>query len=297
MRRPIGDLDLFVAVARHRSFRGAAAETGLAASSLSDRVRALETGLGTRLLNRTTRSVGLTTAGAALLARLEPTLAELEAALDDAAGGGGTPSGLLRINAPRAAAQLVLPTLIARFLEAHPRVALELVVEDGFVDIVAAGFDAGVRYGESLAKDMIAVPIGPTQRYALVASPAFLARHGTPSTPGDLVDCPAICHRFPGGVALPWEFERGAEVVTLRPAVRLTCNDPQVELMSALDGVGVLFTFEGWVRTAVAEGGLVSLLEAWLPAFPGPFLYYASRRLVPPTLRAFIDFVRSERRG
>jgi DNA-binding transcriptional LysR family regulator len=199
MRRPIGDLDLFVAVAKHRGFRRAAAETGVSPSSLSDRLRALEEGLGTRLLNRTTRSVALTDAGAALLARLEPALAEVEAALGDAAAGDGGVAGTLRLNVPRAAAQLVLPPVVSAFLAAWPKVTLEMVVEDGFVDIVKGGFDAGVRYGESLDRDMIAVPFGGEQRYALVASPAWLAEHGPIATPADVVDRPAIQTRFPSG--------------------------------------------------------------------------------------------------
>jgi DNA-binding transcriptional LysR family regulator len=296
MRRPIGDLDLFVAVANHRGFRRAAAETGVSASSLSDRLRALEEGLGTRLLNRTTRSVALTDAGAALLARLEPALAEVDSALADAAAGHGGVAGTLRLNVPRSAAQLVMPPLVSAYLAAWPKVTLEMVVEDGFVDIVEGGFDAGVRYGESLDRDMVAVPLGGTQRFALVASPAWLEANGPVTDPADVVDRPAILHRFPSGAVLSWEFERDGRTVTARPRPKLVCNDSALQVAAAESGAGLLMTFEQWVREPVRAGRLVSLLEDWLPPFPGPFLYYPSRRQMPPPLRAFVDLAHAMRK-
>lgn len=292
-----GELPIFLAVARHKSFRRAAAELGLSTSGLSDRLRRLETHLGTRLFNRTTRSPSLTERGADLLKRIEPALAEISSALDEVGGADDAAVGTLRLNAPQAVAQLVLPHLLTPFLAAHPGVTVDLVVEDGFVDIVAAGFDAGLRYGESLAQDMIAVPIGPThQRYKLVATPDFVSAHGTPKTPEDLIGMPAIVHRFPGGYSPSWHLEREGRTVTLRPMARLTCSDPQVELAAAVDGLGLLMTFEEWTRPFVQTGQLVSLLDDWFPSFPGPFLYYPSRRHLPSPLRAFVDFARAHTR-
>ena len=297
MRPPLADLDLFAAVARHRSFRRAAREAGISPSSLSERLRALEDALGLRLLHRTTRSVSPTEAGAALLARLGPALGEIGAALEEAGRHGATPSGTLRINAPQSAAQLVLASLIPPFLAAHPRITLDVVVEDSFVDIVSGGFDAGIRYGESLARDTIAVPLGGPQRYVLVAAPALVAALGAPAAPRDLLQRPCIRHRFPSGNTPPWVFERGTETVTVRVEGPFTTTDPHLERAAALAGVGFLLTFEEWVREDIARGTLVSLLEEWLPPFEGPHLYYASRRHMPAALRAFVDFIRAHRQG
>jgi len=293
MRPPLADLDLFAAVARHRSFRRAAREAGISPSSLSERLRAL----GLRLLHRTTRSVSPTEAGAALLARLAPALGEIGAALEEAGRYGATPSGRLRVNAPQSAAQLVLAGLIPPFLAAHPRITLEVVVEDSFVDIAGGGFDAGIRYGESLSRDTIAVPLGGPQRYVLVASPALIARLGAPATPRDLLHRPCIRHRFPSGNTPPWIFERGTETVTVRVEGPFTTTDPHLERIAALEGVGFLMTFEEWVREDIAQGRLVSLLEEWLPPFEGPQLYYVSRRHMPAALRAFLDFLRARQQG
>ncbi|MFC4167651.1 LysR family transcriptional regulator [Teichococcus aestuarii] len=293
MRPPLADLDLLAGVARHRSFRRAAQEAGLSPSSLSERIRALEDALGVRLLHRTTRSVGPTEAGAALLARLGPALREIGEALAEAGGAQGGAGGTLRINAPQSAAQLVLAPLLPRFLAAHPRVTVEVVVEDGFIDIVEGGFDAGIRYGESLARDTVAVPLGGPQRYVLVAAPALLARCGTPAAPRDLLGLPCIRHRFPGGNLPPWVFERGAESVAIRPEGPLVTTDPHVERAAALAGAGFLMTFEEWVSEDIASGRLVPLLREWLPPFEGPFLYYASRRHLPAPLRTFVAFLRA----
>ena len=297
MLPPLADLDLFAAVARHRSFRRAAREAGISPSSLSERLRALEDVLGLRLLNRTTRSVSTTEAGMALLARLGPALSEIGAALQEAVRQGATPIGTLRINAPQSAAQLVLAGLIPPFLAAYPRITLDVVVDDNFVDIVGGGFDAGIRYGESLARDTIAVPLGGPQRYVLVASPALITRLGAPATPRDLLHRPCIRHRFPSGNIPPWVFERGGETVTLRVEGAFTTTDPHLERAAALGGVGFLVTFEEWVREDIVRGALVPLLEDWLPPFEGPQLYYASRRHMPAALRAFVDVIRAHRRG
>ncbi len=288
----LDDLDAFAAIARHRSFRRAAMERGVSASTLSQTLRDLEARLDVRLLNRTTRSVALTEAGARLLERLGPALTEIAGALDAVQAERGAPVGALRINAPEPAVELVLAPLIAPFLAAYPQVELEVFAQTELIDIVAGGFDAGVRWDESLAKDMIAVPISGPQRYAVVGSPDLIARVGAPAIPEDLMSRPCIRLRYPSGLQPGWEFERDGRALNLHPPARLICGSPHTQVRAALDGVGFLATFEGYVRDEVAAGRLFRVLDDWLPPFPGPFLYYPSRRLVPATLRAFIDFAR-----
>src|SRR6185437_15598918 len=285
------DLAAFVAIAHARNFRRAAREQGVSTSSLSQRLRDLEERLGVRLLNRTTRSVGLTEAGEALLSRAGPALAELGDALERVQGLREVPSGRLRINAPPPAVDLVQATMIAPFLKAYPKIDLEIVAESSFVDIVGAGFDAGVRYGEHLAQDMIAVSLSPPQRYAVVASPRYVAQHGRPTQPKDLLDHPCIRNRFGSKAMLDWEFEKPGRIVKVSPPAKLIATYLGLAMRAALDGVGFWATFEDYVSGAVRSGALVSVLEDWLPPFPGPFLYYPSRRQPPPALAAFVSFV------
>lgn len=296
-RLDLDALDSFAAVARHRSFRRAAVERGVSASTLSQNVRDLEAGLGVRLLNRTTRSVAPTAAGERLLERLAPALAEVGAAVDEARAAQAEPSGVLRINAPEPAIELVLAPLAAEFLAAHPAVQLNITAETALVDIVAKGYDAGVRWGESLAQDMVAVPLGPSQRYVLVASPETLQRHGVPQHPRELMDRPCLRVRFPSGAEPPWEFERDGEVVRLTPPARVVSNSVTLLLRAALDGAGFLATFEGYARPHLDAGRLVEVLPDWSDRFPGPYLYYPSRRHPPSALRAFVDFVQARRRA
>ncbi|WP_431856280.1 LysR family transcriptional regulator [Azospirillum sp.] len=297
MRRPdLSDLDAFAAVARHRNFRRAAVERGVSASTLSDAVRALEERLGVRLLNRTTRSVTPTEAGQRLLDRLGPALDEVGEALDAVNGFRDTPTGTLRLNVPSAAAHLVLAPLVAPFLATHPGLRLEIVEDNSFVDVFAAGFDAGVRYDEALAKDMIAVPLGPPQRFAVAASPALLAHVGVPGTPHDLLERPCIRHRFLSGALPPWEFARDGETVKLSPEGPLIVTSADMAVRAAEDGVGFVHSFEGFLRPSLDSGRLVEVLEDWSDRFPGPSLYYPSRRHVPAPLRAFVEFVRAHRR-
>ena len=215
------DLDAFVAVARTRNFRRAALEQRVSVSSLSQRLRGMEERLGVRLMNRTTRSVALTEAGELLLARVGPAIADVGDALDQVRGLRGLPSGRLRINAPPPAIDLVLAPMVAPFLKAYPQIDLEIVGDSWFVDIVAAGFDAGVRYGEHLAQDMIAVSLGPPQRYAVVASPQYVAQHGRPKHPKDLLDHVAIRTRFGSGAMPDWEFEKAGRIVKVAPPGKL----------------------------------------------------------------------------
>ncbi|HEX5262569.1 MAG TPA: LysR family transcriptional regulator [Phenylobacterium sp.] len=296
-RIDLGALDSFAAIARHGNFRRAAVERGVSPSTLSQTLRDLEARLGVRLLNRTTRSVALTDAGAALLRSLQPALGQIAAAVDEVRAVQDAPSGPLRINAPEPAVDLVLAPLAAAFLAAYPAVRLEVISETGFVDIVAKGFDAGVRWEESLAQDMVAVPLGPPQRFVVVATPEVIARHGAPAHPSELASRPCLHVRFPSGAEPPWEFERSGEVVRIAPQGPLLTTSPSLLMRAALDGVGFLQTFDGAAARHLASGRLVEVLKEWSEPFPGPRLYYPSRRHPPSALRAFIDFVQERRRA
>ncbi len=293
----LGDLAAFVAVARAGGFREAARAGGNGASSLSEAVRRLEARLGVRLLHRTTRSVAPTEVGARLLDRLGPALGEVEAALDVVNGFRDRPAGTLRLNVPGVAARLVLPRIVPPFLAAYPDIRLEVVVEDSFVDVLAAGCDAGIRYGERLEQDMIATPIGPrSQRFATAASPAYLDKRGRPEHPRDLLGHSCLRGRFSSGAMYEWEFERDGEIVKLDPSgpliVRVSgAADLAVDV--ALAGGGVAYLFEDWLRPHFDSGALEPVLEPWWQSFPGPFLYYPGRRYLPAPLRAFIDFAAS----
>jgi DNA-binding transcriptional LysR family regulator len=285
------DLDAFLAVARTRNFRRAALENRVSVSSLSQRLRDMEERLGVRLMNRTTRSVALTEAGELLLARAGPAIHDVAAALDQVRGLSNVPAGRLRINAPPPAIDLVLAPMVTAFLQAYPQIDLEIVGDSSFVDIVDAGFDAGVRYGEHLAQDMIAIPLGPQQRYAVVASPQYVAQHGRPKQPKDLLHHSTIRIRFGSGMMLDWEFEKAGRVVKVAPPGKLIANYPGLARRAALDGLGFWRTFEGYVRDELKSGALVRVLDDWCEPFPGPFLYYPSRRQPPPALGAFVTFV------
>lgn len=297
MTTDLADLDAFVTVARARGFRDAARASGKSASGLSEAVRRLETALGVRLLYRTTRSVSPTEAGRRLLERLGSALTEVESALDVVNGFRDRPIGTLRLNVPVSAARLVLPAIVPAFLAAYPEIRLEVVAEDSFVDVLAAGFDAGIRYDERLQQDMIAIPIGPrTQRFAVAAAPAYLDRHGRPRHPRDLLEHVCLRGRFSGRAMAPWEFEREGEVVRIEPTGPLvvslgTASD--LAVVVAIAGTGIVSHFEEWLRPHFASGALEPVLEPWWQSFSGPFLYYSGRRLVPAPLRAFIDFVRA----
>jgi DNA-binding transcriptional LysR family regulator len=285
------DLNAFVAIARTKNFRRAALDQHVSVSSLSQRLRRMEERLGVRLFNRTTRSVALTEAGEMLLSRVAPALSDVRDALDRVRGLSDMPSGRLRINAPPPAVDLVLAPMVAPFLRAYPQIELEIVAESSFVDIVDTGFDAGVRYGEHLAQDMVAVLLGGAQRYAVVASPDYVASHGRPKHPKDLLDHACIRTRF-GGRRIPdWEFEKAGRVIKIAPKGRLIATYFGLAMRAVKDGLGIWPTFEGYVREEIKSGALVSLLDDWCAPFPGPFLYYPSRRQPPPALAAFIAFV------
>lgn len=289
-----GALAPFLAVAKHHSFRRAAAELGVTPSALSHALRALEERLGVRLINRTTRSVALTEAGQRLLTRVAPAFRDIDDALDELNAFRDRPAGVLRINASRIALRMVLIPLVARFLARHPEVRVELTGEEALVDVVSGGFDAGVRLGETLAADMVATPIGPPHAFAIVGSPDFFARHPAPKTPYDLRSLPCIRHRFANGNVYHWEFERHGAELTVEVDGPLVLTDMDLMLDAALHGVGLVYAFEHSVREHIARGELVRVLRDWCPSYPGFFLYYPSRQRQPAVLRAFIDFVRAD---
>lgn len=249
-----------------------------------------------RLLNRTTRSVTPTAAGERLLAQLEPALGEVAAALGALDNFRDRPAGTLRLNVPTVAARLFLPDIACRFLKLYPEIELEIVAEDTFIDVLAAGFDAGIRYDERIERDMIAVPIGPSrQRYVTAASPAYLQERGMPQHPRDLLEHSCSRHRFLSGIGLTWEFERGGETFAISPSGALTSNSIEIELAAAVAGLGIISSFQELLESGLASGQLVAILDDWASEFSGPYLYYASRRHMPAPLRAFVDFLKLER--
>ncbi len=287
------DLQAFAAVARLRSFRQAASELGVSPSALSHALRGLETRLGVRLLNRTTRSVAPTEAGERLLSRLSPALQDIHGALDEINAFRDSPLGTLRINAPHAACELVLAPLVARFIYTHPGMRVELVADNAFVDIVATGFDAGARFGESLQQDMVALPRGPAQRFVVVASPDYLAAHGTPRCPRELQQHRCIRIRFTNGGFYRWRFARGNEQLEIEVDGPLAVAEMSLMIDAAERGLGLAYVFAQYAAAPVAAGRLVTVLDDWCPEIPGFYLYYPSRKLMPAGLKAFVDLLRS----
>ncbi|RMR29678.1 Regulatory protein, LysR:LysR, substrate-binding [Pseudomonas syringae pv. coriandricola] len=299
MNTDIQDLLAFVAVVNAGGFREAARISGKSASSLSDAIRRMEARLGVRLLNRTTRSVPPTEAGAKLMERSVPALAAVESALDVVNDFRDRPSGTLRLNVPVSAARLVLPSIITPFLQTYPDIRLEVVTEESFVDMLAAGCDAGIRYDDRLEQDMIAVPIGPRfQRFATAASPAYLAARGRPEHPRDLLDHACLRGKFPSGSLPPWEYEQEGETIRVDPSGPLIVRIGgafDLTVQAAIDGLGVVHLFEDWLRPHLDSGTLEPILEPWWQRFTGPYLYYHGRRYLPSPLRAFIDFINAGR--
>ncbi|MET3457083.1 LysR family transcriptional regulator [Pseudomonas kilonensis] len=301
MATDIQDLLAFVAVVNAKGFREGARVSGKSASSLSDAVRRMESRLGVRLLNRTTRSVVPTEAGARLMERIVPALGEVEAAMDVVNDFRDRPSGTLRLNVPVSAARLVLPAIITPFLKSYPDIRLEVVTEESFVDMLAAGCDAGIRYDERLEQDMIAIPIGPRfQRFATAAAPAYLDVRGRPEHPRDLLGHACLTGKFPSGALPLWEYERDGETVSVDPSGPLIVRiggAMDLAVQAAVDGLGVVHLFEDWLRPHLDSGALEPVLEPWWQRFTGPFLYYPGRRYLPSPLRAFVDFIHAQRGG
>lgn len=298
MATDLNDLSAFVAVVRAGGFRDAARARRVSPSSLSEAVRRLETKLGVRLINRTTRSIAPTEAGARLLDRLAPALGEVEAAMDVLNTFRDRPAGTLKLNVPANVARLVLPPIVTPFLKAYPDIRLEVIVEDAYVDVLAAGCDAGIRYEERLEQDMIAVPIGPRiQRFATAASPAYLEAHSRPKHPRDLLRHACLRGQFASGSMPIWEFERDGEIVKVDPAgplvVRLGAA-VDLAVSAAVAGLGIIHLFEDWLRPALDDGTLMPVLKPWWQSFSGPYLYYPGRRHLPAPLRAFIDFIKTK---
>ncbi|MBV6797653.1 LysR family transcriptional regulator [Xanthomonas euvesicatoria] len=290
-------MEAFVRVARAGGFREAAKSAGVSASTYSDAIKRMEASLGVRLFNRTTRSVVLTDAGNALLARIAPALLELENVREVVSAFRDTPTGTLRLNVPVSAARLVLPRILPAFMAAYPDITLEILTEESFVDVIAARCDAGIRYGERLQQDMVAIPIGPrVQRIATAAAPGYLDRRGRPTHPRELVAHDCIRGRFPSGVIAEWEFERDGEVVTIVPQGQLLVEiggGIELAIQAAIAGSGIMHLFEQWLQPQFDAGVLEPILRPWWQPFQGPYLYYPNRTLTPPALRAFIEFVKT----
>ncbi len=251
--------------------------------------------MGVRLLNRTTRSVSPTEAGFELLGRLRPALASLDDALDSVAAFRGSVTGTVRINAPRLGATILVRDILPVMAERFPDVVVDLVVEGKLVDIVAAGFDAGVRLVDSIAKDMIAVPFGATVSFVCVASPAYLERFGEPGTPDELTRHRCIGHRVPNGKLYRWEFERAGQMLTIDTAGPLILDDEELMVDAAMKGLGIAYVASPAAETALAEGRLRPVLAAWTPVPERVAVYYPGHRAVPPALRAFLDVVKAAR--
>ncbi|EYS85851.1 LysR family transcriptional regulator [Cupriavidus sp. SK-4] len=295
----LGELEAVMAVARHRSFRAAATDLGMSTSALSHAVAALEARIGVRLFNRTTRSVSLSEAGAQFVDSVAPALSTIRVAIEQAGSFRDTPSGTLRINASTGAARQVMPLFI-EFLQRYPEMKLDLVTEGRLIDIVVEGFDAGIHLTETVPQEMIAVPFGDRQRFAVVGSPAYFARQKPPRTPADLNAHRCIRSRMPGGAIYQWEFERHGETLRIDGKGALTLDEPGLMLAAARAGLGLAYLTEWNVAADLEAGTLVRVLDDWTPPLDGLCLYYPGRRHVPAGLRALIDMIRdhaNERRA
>lgn len=291
-RVDLSDLDHFVAVARTLSFRAAARELAVSPSAVSHAVSGLEARLGVRLFNRTTRSVAPTEAGRRLHERLAPAVDEIRGALADVADRPDHPAGRLRLSVPRSALALGLTARLADFCRRHPDVELDLVIDERRVDVVAEGFDAGIRIGELLDRDVVAVPIGPPLRLAVVAVPEIFDRFGRPAEPRDLEPMPGLLRRFSDGTLYRWEFERDGRAVTALPLPRFVVDDGGTLADMARAGLGVACLLDGHVEADLATGRLERVLDDWSPPFPGFHLHHPSRRQMRPALRALADHLR-----
>lgn len=291
------NLSVFMAVFKERSFRTAAKQLGLSPSTVSERISTLELSLGVPLFTRSTRSVTATEAGQALAGRIAPLLMEMRAALNDVASSQQRLRGELKLNVTGAVMVDILPPLLDRFLSRHSQIRVEIMVDDRLVDVTAAGCDAGIRYGEHLAKDVIAVPIGPRiQRLALAATPAYLASRGAINHPADLLQHDCIRMKFSSGALVPWQFERNGETIKVDPPGRITIgvDGAYAAIDMARCSKGVIATFENWLQPHFKTNDLEPVLPQWWQTFEGPWLYFSSRFMSAP-LRAFIDFLRAER--
>lgn len=289
----LGELDAVIAVARRASFRQAAIDLNVSTTALSNTIAKVEMGLETRLFNRTTRSVAVTEAGRVFLEQVGPALQDVRAALDAVRSHNASPSGTLRINAFATAARAALLPLVVKFLEHHPKVHVDLVTEGRLVDIVADGFDFGVRSASLVPSDMIVISLGQPRRYAVVGTPAYFARHGRPRTPPDLLNHPCIRIRLPNGALFPWHFERDGEVIKLDVTGPLTLDEASISRAFVQQGLGLGFFMEQDVRAEIEAGQFERVLEDWTPPRDNLCLYYPNRRNPSAAFKAFIALVRA----
>jgi DNA-binding transcriptional LysR family regulator len=290
------ELEAVVAVARHGGFRVAARELNMSSSALSHAVAALETRLGVRLFNRTTRSVALSAEGEQFVAEIAPALTAIRGAVQRLDEHRAEPAGVLRLNLPLGAGKMILSPLITEYMRRYPRVTIDMVTEGAMVDIVGQGFDAGVRLEEFVPPDMIAVPITGPIRSIVVGSPAYFADRPRPKTPADLAQHRCIRRRTGSGAIYRWEFEKRGQAVAIDPPGQLVLDDHDLMLAAALAGEGLAFVSDIAAAKSIEAGLLVPVMEDWSPPFPGLCLYYPSRRNIPARLRAFIDLIRKRTR-
>ena len=294
MYRPnLNDLDAVLAIARKGSFRAAALDLGMSTTALSNAVGKLEATLGVRLFNRTTRSVSPTDAGRLFVERAGPALQDIHDAMEAVRSQQATPSGTMRINAFATAAREILSPLVLEFLRRHRQVHVDLVTEGRLVDIVAEGFDLGVRAADLVPTDMIAVSLGRPQRYAVVGSPAHFEKHKRPRVPPDLVDHPCIRVRLPSGALYRWQFEKRGQAAQIDVDGPITLDEASLARTAVLEGMGLGFFMERDVRADMETGRLIRVLEDWTPPRTGLSLYYPGRRNPSAALRAFIDLART----
>ncbi len=291
------ELDAFVAVAERLNFARAATALGLAPSTLSQTIRALEDRLGVRLLNRTTRSVSLTEAGERLLARIRPAFADLNSAVAAVNDFRQKPAGTLRLSVSTIPAHMILAPLLKKFMAAYPAITLDVTVDDASGDIVGGSFDAGIRYGKRIAQNMLLVKASPQSRIVAVASPDYLARHGAPETPHDLQDHDCIRFRLGTGQLLPWEFGKGKRKMEVAVRGPLIVNNPDLIVAAARDGVGIGYMVEAYVAEDIRKGRLIPMLTDWSPLYRSYYLYYASRHHLSAPLRVFIAFLKAQSGG
>ena len=296
MRASQLELEAVVAVARHGGFRVAARELDMSSSALSHAVAALETRLGVRLFNRTTRSVALSAEGEQFVGEIAPALAAIRTAMERIDEHRAEPAGVLRLNLPPGAGRMILAPLIYEYMRRYPRVTVDMVSEGAMVDIVGQGFDAGVRLEEFVPPDMIAVPITRPIRSIVVGSPAYFAGRKLPRTPADLAEHRCIRRRLGSGAIYRWEFEKRGEAVAIDVPGQLILDDNDLMLLAALDGEGLAFVSDISAAKSIEAGLLLPVLEDWSPEYPGLCLYYPSRRNIPARLRAFIDLIRRQAR-
>ncbi|MGF9693772.1 LysR family transcriptional regulator [Rhizobium sp. 0TCS1.26] len=295
MNRPaLGDLDAFMAIVAHRSFRKAADELGLAPSTLSHMMRTMEKKMGVRLLHRTTRSVAPTEAGQRLAARLGPALKDVDAALEAVDTFRSGPRGSLRINSNISASRLLLKSIVPTFLARYPEMTVDLVSEGRLIDIVAEGFDAGVRLREAVPQDMIAIPFGGAAQFVAVVSPAYVKKQGRPQVPDDLAEHSCIRLRLPSGKLYRWEFEKNAEEIAVEVPGSLILDNIDLMVEVAAAGLGIAYVPRLAADDCLESGRLLSVLDDWCPKIDGLCLYYSGRRHVPAGLRAFIDLIHED---